>query len=258
MATAAGVAPAATSALSRRRAWVVRHATRRRPSATSSAPQRSTTSGRTSGVTFSAGCRPRSSISSTSCSAIAGSVVNGDRDVDIAGRQRLEGKRASGSSGDEPLELQAVGLARPGRHAGRQGPSGGPPGSGRGRGHVAQAAGPPRSARAAGSDERVGVLRWCWGVGLDAGGGRGALTSTVVGSGDVAAAPSPPRRSGTARPCRRTRAPARSVRTARAGVRRLRGDRGRRPRCTGTVAALQRLAVDLGQHRSRRSRTSRP
>ena len=52
---------------------------------------------RTSGVTFSAGCSARSSISSTrSPVPIAGSVLKSKRDVDDAGVERLVGQRTAG------------------------------------------------------------------------------------------------------------------------------------------------------------------
>ena len=83
---------------------------RRRPRVV---PQRSTTSRWTSGVTFSAGCRARSSASTTrSSAAMPGSVVNSRRDVDVAPDERLVGQGPADVERDEAGELEPVHGAR--------------------------------------------------------------------------------------------------------------------------------------------------
>ena len=113
-ATRAGLAPASTSPLSRPSASVV--SPRDTPSriCTNRAPNRARSSVRISGITFSAGCRPRSSTQlheiSTSDRRIGGEQ---QRHVDVALIEGLPRDRSAGVELDELLELRAVDPSEP-------------------------------------------------------------------------------------------------------------------------------------------------
>ena len=107
----AGATPELTRALSARSSVVVSSADTASIASVSPGPKRSMASRRTSGVTFSAGCRRRSSRSSTSpCSREAAVAREEHPDVHRSLLDRRCRDRSARVEGQERREFQAVGL----------------------------------------------------------------------------------------------------------------------------------------------------